>query len=289
SQYAETVERIRVWCEREQIIEGAVIIGSQARDELAADQWSDLDVMLFLHDPVVLLDSRDWLDQFGNVVCVFNEIVPLHFMDWDWRVRRVLYDDRRDVDFSLLPHAWVDEVLMVNQGILAKGWRVIYDSSGGDLATKIQAITAALDDTAPFSFSPQEFHNTINDLLFHIIWAFKKIKRGELWVAVRCINSYIGNLLLRLIEWYNATISRTSSRIMYEGRFLEHRTDDTLRGQLRHCITTYGAQDAVDTLGHLLDTARFLAQTLAERNGCTWDTGQFDRIRKLYFEMKDSP
>lgn len=285
-QYAETLERIRTWCKRESNIAGAVIIGSQARRELTADNWSDLDLMLFVHDVAPLLNTRDWLDPFGHAVCIFNETVPLPY-DWDWHVRRVLYDDYRDIDFSLLPYACLNEVLLVNREIMAKGYGVIYDSAEGELASQIQASIDAMGDTPPFSLTPQDFDNTLNDLLFHIIWAFKKIKRNELWVAVRCINFYIGSLLLRLVEWHNATVSCTSSHISYDGRFLEARTDEAIRERLRYCVTKYDAQDAVDTLGHLLDTAQFLAEQIAEHNGYTWDAGQFEQVNNMYQDMKD--
>jgi aminoglycoside 6-adenylyltransferase len=80
-QYAETIDQIRDWSRTNPNIEGVVIIGSQVRESLPADQWSDLDLMVLVNDPPALLDENGWLPTFGQPVCTFNEITPLHFTD----------------------------------------------------------------------------------------------------------------------------------------------------------------------------------------------------------------
>lgn len=285
AKYADVIERIAEWSQQTEEVEGTLLIGSQARNVLQADQWSDLDLMVLVHTPETFLNESGWLNRFGKVVCAFNDITPLPFTSWNWTVKRVLLDDNRDIDFSILPYAHLDEVLMVNQGILAKGYQVLYDSHAPLLETKVGTWVAAnVDSIAPPSSS--ELSNTINDLLFHTIWAFKKIERQELWVAVSTINQRIGNLLLRLIEWHTRLVTHRSTLIDHEGRFLEMRAAGEIINQLGNCFTPYDRVAAISTLGNLIDITFFIAQELAEAGCYTPNPEQFAMIRRLYGEMK---
>jgi aminoglycoside 6-adenylyltransferase len=285
-QYDETINEIVSWSKQDGNVEGAIAIGSQVRDELRADEWSDLDVMVLANDPYLLLDDAAWMDRFGTSVCVFVEVTELYFATWNWCVKRALYDDHRAVDFSILPYDKLDEVLSVNEGIMSKGYRVLYDSSANLLESKIRTVIETVEEADLEIPTEKELRNDVNNLLFHIIWTFKKIKKGELWVAVRCINTYIRDLLLRLIEFYNASVTKRSSVVMYSGRFLEDRTDDDILGQLRYCFAKYDEQDAVETLGHLVDVVYFISKRLFEALGYQLDIDQFEAIKKMYAEMQ---
>jgi aminoglycoside 6-adenylyltransferase len=286
SKYDETVVKIIAWSQQDGNVEGAIVIGSQVRDELPADEWSDLDVMVLANDPYLLLDEATWMDSFGTPVCVFVEVTELRFASWNWCVKRALYDDHRAVDFSILPYDKLDEVLSVNKGIMSKGYRVLYDSNPDMLDSEIRAVIGTIEEAAPEIPTERELRNDVNNLLFHIIWTFKKIKKGELWVAVRCINTYIRDLLLGLIEFYNASVTKKSGVVMYSGRFLEDRTDSEILGQLKHCFAKYDEQDAIDTLGHLVDVTWFVSKRLFEALGYRLNTEQFEAIRRMHAEMK---
>ncbi|MBN1200627.1 MAG: aminoglycoside 6-adenylyltransferase [Anaerolineae bacterium] len=285
--YADTIERICVWSQQTEEIKGTIIIGSQARDISRADQWSDLDLMVLVQTPDLFLKKNQWLGRFGNVVCAYNHITPLYSSSWDWCVKRVLFDDNRDIDFSILPYEHLDEIVAINQTIMLKGHQVIYDAHAPLLESSFGALKTADQDSAATLPTEDEWRNTINDLLYHIIWAFKKIKRQELWVAVSDINQHISSLLLRLIEWHTESITHQPTTIAYHGRFLEMRATGEVISRLRHCFTTYDSENAIETLGHLIDFTLFISQELHESSGYELNTDQFAMIRNLYRGMKE--
>ncbi len=82
---------------------------------------------MFADDTEALLYGDDWLECFGVPVCAYVDITKLYFAEWDWTVKRVLFDGNRDVDFSILPVEYIDSVLSVNKEIISKGYQVIYD------------------------------------------------------------------------------------------------------------------------------------------------------------------
>jgi aminoglycoside 6-adenylyltransferase len=284
--YNRTIDEISTWARENSGVRGLILIGSQARSTLPADQWSDLDLMVLVDDPQAWLDENTWLDRFGEVVCFFEEIVPLHFTSWRWCVKRVLYRDQRDVDFSLLPYLHLDEVLRVNQDILAKGYRVLYDANRPALEAKVCAVLEPLPQAALPRPTRQELQAIVNDLLYHVIWAMKKIKRHELWVATGCINCYMRGLLLRLIEMHNAVSQQAADPLNYSGRYLEQRTAPQVLALLEQAFTRYDPAQAVQTLQHLLDLTGTLAQAICQQQPFAFDGTQFSWIQAMFDELK---
>lgn len=285
-QFIETANQVAEWARENAGIQGVIIIGSQARSMLASDQWSDLDLMVFTQDPGGLMNENTWFNCFGDVVCFFDEIVPLHFTHWSWCVKRVLYADNRDVDFSVLPYPQLDEVLAVNKEILSKGWRILYEATPGELEKKICALIGGSEAQPARPPSEQAVQAVVSELLYHVIWAFKKIRRGELWTATGCINVHMRGLLMRLIEAHSAATKQQADFLGYSGRFLEQHTDPNVLEKLAGCFTRYDAEDAVETLHRQLEFTREVSKEVCERMGWSFDAGQFEKIQELYEMMK---
>ncbi len=285
--YTETLTQLKTWAQQTPTVHGLVVLGSQVRKEFAGDEWSDLDVLLLVDDPRDLLQDDTWLAPFGEVVCLIVEETSLEWLHLTWSVKRVLFADNRTVDFSMMPYDRLDDVLALNAEIHVNGYQVVYDEHPDALAAKIEATLATLKEEPPRIPTEAELRRTIHSLLFQLVFACKKIKRGELWVAVSCINQPINTLLLQLIEFYTASVAKTSPRIRYEGRFLEQRIPPDLAAQLPRCFAKYEACDAIQTAYHLLDFTRYLAQGICAVNHYPFDARPFDQVRVLYHEMFD--
>ena len=55
------------WASDEVDMRAVIAVGSRARIEPPADDWSDQDLMVYTRAPDDLLDSTDWLDDVGPV------------------------------------------------------------------------------------------------------------------------------------------------------------------------------------------------------------------------------
>lgn len=93
----------------------------------------------------------------------------------------------------------------------------------------------------------------------------KKIKRDELWMAVRCINQDVNHRLLQLIEFHTASTAKTPQPIRYDGRFLEQRAPQGVIERLPRCFAKYDRLDAVQTVRHILDLTAWLSETICEK------------------------
>src|SRR5262245_16210709 len=100
------------------------IVGSQARAAVPADEWSDVDVVIFARDPASLLERVDWAGRFGTVQLTFLEQTAVGGQ----RERRVLYEDGADVDFAIVPLGVIDDPAVAQ--VAARGIRVLVDKDG---------------------------------------------------------------------------------------------------------------------------------------------------------------
>ena len=125
SRYSNFINRIASWAEDDSNIEVVIAIGSQVQKGARVDIWSDIDVMMLAGDPQLLLTDDSWLRRFGEPVCSYVDTTKLDY-EWDWTVKRVLFDNGSDIDFSILPISQLDTVLSVNKDIILKGYRIIF-------------------------------------------------------------------------------------------------------------------------------------------------------------------
>jgi len=54
-------------------VKAALVVGSQARNNCAADEYSDLDIIMFVDDPEYFIASDDWLYEIGTYHVSFIE------------------------------------------------------------------------------------------------------------------------------------------------------------------------------------------------------------------------
>ena len=116
---------IAEWASERDDVRAALVVGSQARSQLAADRWSDLDAVLFADYPRALAAETDWVENFGTPVLTFLEETGFGA----GIERRVLYETGEDVDFPIVDAtAWREvAALPETADMLSRGYRLLYD------------------------------------------------------------------------------------------------------------------------------------------------------------------
>jgi hypothetical protein len=103
------------------------------------------------------------------------DTTKLSFVEWDWKVKRVLYENNLDVDFSILPISHLDSVLSVNKEIISKWYRVVYDSTML-VEEKIFSLIQEEKTVKTIVLAKSELKNIFNDILYHIVWVKSKTR-----------------------------------------------------------------------------------------------------------------
>ncbi len=268
--YGAIVERFRAWAAEDPAVRGALIVGSQARTQEPADEWSDLDIVIFHTEPERLVAATDWVGRFGEVaVTMVEETAVL-----GGRERRVFYADGRDVDFAVFPAAALEFVPHVPEGqaILARGFAVLIDKDG-----HLSAINGPPPRPAraePPIPGEAEFRAVVSDFWYHVQWVAKKLRRGELWTAKMGSDAYLKQRLLRVIEWQTALRRPGAVDTWHDGRFLDRWAEADVRARLPGTFARYERADLARGLGETERLFSDLAREIAER--CHWQYPDFE-------------
>jgi aminoglycoside 6-adenylyltransferase len=193
------IERFADWANQRGDIHALMIVGSRARSDHPADEFSDIDVVLTVDEPDVFLEHDDWLRRFGSVVVDIVEPTAVGGMS----ERRVLFGSGLDVDFSIVP---VDMMQLLGdfkdlaevRELFGRGVRLLVDKVG--VADAIQSIASR--ETGAGLLSEDENRTLSRGFWYHLTAATKKRRRGELWVAMTWCEGSLTASTIALIRWW---------------------------------------------------------------------------------------
>ena len=236
-----------------------IVFGSHARNYSEADEYSDIDFMIVCNNP------DEWL--FGSLPGELGEI-KISFVEPTFAgtlERRILYSNSSDVDLIVLtPDQFYTGI---NNGtineVMRRGYTVLYDRIG---------IKKIIDDNIIMNIcdsvmTKQEFINTVNDFWFHTVWSSKKLLRGELWSAIMCIDAYLKNRLLKIIEMNKSLSDKVD--VWHNGRFLEKWADNNTIKALGNCFSHYEKEDMISALFNTAELFGTLARSIAQK--CSYE------------------
>lgn len=252
--YRLLIQKLVNACNERADIRCIIAIGSQCRRLCPADEYSDLDLIIGCDAPDLLLYGDAWLGDLGEITYSFVERTI-----FDQKERRVLFDDDRDVDFIIIKTEVLVGALVSGQldSILCRGCEVLYDRAG--LSKRVEAIPRT-ESPACAAMSDAEFDNIANDFYFHVVWTRKKLARGEIWTAKMCLDSYMKQLLLTMIELHEDSP-------WHSGRMLESWAEPGILEALRSCFAHYDKADIARALENTETLFTRLARDCARRYG----------------------
>jgi aminoglycoside 6-adenylyltransferase len=276
--YERLLDRFVAWAQTQPDIRAAIIVGSRARVDRPADEWSDLDLLIITTDPGRLLARTDWLENLGTPWLTFLEPTATG----SGTERRVLFEGGLDVDFVPAPlelvqqfaaGGWPPEIAAV----MRRGMRFVLDKDG--LATSLELPLG--EPPAPQPPTQDRFLNLVNDFWYHAVWVAKKLRRGELWTARLCCDSYMKRLVLTMIEWHTGAASGWSGDTWHNGRFLEQWADPRAVEGLRTAFAHYDAADVRRALLATIDLFRWLATETAGQLGYPYPASADEHVTAL--------
>jgi aminoglycoside 6-adenylyltransferase len=177
----------------------------------------------------------------------------------------VLFADGTDLD--LIPVS-VDEIRggpddMAGLEVLSRGFRVLLDPTGllASLPDWVES-RARTEDWPP---SLVEFENLVSDFWYHALWTARKLRRGERWVALWCLDGYMKARLLTILEWQARSRDGGDADPWFGGRFLERWAGADVLEALRDAFARYDPADITRALRATMDLFRRQATDLAVR------------------------
>ena len=265
--------RVITWAESQPNIRAILVVGSRARRDFLADEWSDLDLMVFATHFESYLAHDDWLDNIGAVW------VNLPFQTGDDDPERlVLFDGGRKVDFIFLA---VEELRrMVESGTLGdvyqRGYYILVDKDG--LAAQL----------IPPSFSPppyekpseQTFALAVDFFWYGAVYVAQQIRRRDLWI-VKSRDWMMKEQLLRMLEWHARAAHGWNHDTWHNGKSLSEWTDTQTWNDLQGAFGRFDAADSWQALLTTMGLFRRLATETASRLSYTYPTAMDECTTQL--------
>ena len=267
------------WARERADVRAALVVGSQARLDVPADRWSDLDIGLFVDDPPRLADDSTWVEEFGSPVLTFLEATAFG----DRVERRVLFDRGEDVDFALLEaSAWEQFASLPEARETAeRGYRVLYDEVG--LADALEELPAVAATAPPDASALTEL---ASDFWYHALWTAKKLRRGEVYTAISCLDGYLKARLVTLLEWHARALDPDVDT-WHGGRFLERWADPGALAALERAYAHYDLRDVARALWETIDLFQGLEEETARRLGLAIELDHADLRRRIAEVVRD--
>ena len=271
------IARLAAWAPAQDDLRAAVLIGSQARRERPDDPWSDVDVVLVTDAPRRYLDDAAWADALGDVCLSYVEPTAVG----GFEERRVLFDDGLEFDVAVLPTAvqeLVGEPLEPLLAVLRRGARVLLDRDGW----AVDLLARAGERSASPASAPTAtaFAQLVADYLHHVLWAARKLARGERFVACATLDGLLAVRYVELAAWHARAV-HGAPETWHGGRFLDAWADPRVADALPHVTARCDDDDLRRALRASLDAFGELAVETAAALGHAYPRAAHAKVAEL--------
>jgi aminoglycoside 6-adenylyltransferase len=265
--YAELERDFAAWAQAQPDLRAAMVVGSRARIDPPADEWSDLDLIVFTTDMEKYAADRRWLDQFGAVTIAVLEHSRRGDAEW-----LIVYENGGKFDVLLAPVNATGPIDTTPYDIvLIYGARVLFDKSDPANPVKIDVhVPIALPTAA-------EFSEALNVAWLTALRAAKFIARGDLWRAKFACDDQLKAQLLTMLEWHTLA-GDAPRRVWHDGRNLTQWADRRAVMALPGSFAAYDATDLRRALFATLDVYRRLAIETAQRLGLEFPSDTHQQV-----------
>ena len=260
--YTDLEQAFAAWALTQPSIMAVVVVGSRARSDHPADEWSDLDLVVFASDATSYLRDSTWLNTFGTIIAALADSFGQNDREWVAQ-----YEDGRKLDAAFLtidPAAASSLQAMLDAFpypvVLQRGVRVLVDKTGTLTELRLPRIDA------PRPPAPAEVTALIHRMWLDAIKAAKFIRRRDVWRAKQLCDGVMKQHLLTMLEWQAAAL-QDQRDIWYGGRFLNEWADSQAMADLPNTFAAYTAADLGRALFATLQLFRSLAQEVTQRLG----------------------
>ncbi len=265
------VRRLLAVAEGDPRIVGVVDYGSSSEGRV--DEWSDLDVALFIRDADFdrfRREWRDWATCLGPLLLAY-----VGGVGHPWTVYDATPVPLR-VDFVLHRASAADEIATWPNSPTSAAAMVWYDGTGG-------AVTAAARRLVGKSLRPQDlaatFEQVCGDFWYYFLRTYSKFRRGQLWAVRFDYNLMVlGNLLalLRLEadateRWQASSAATDIERVLRPARLAE----------LNACIPGADPSGLGAALGAAAILGREVCAAVAAKHQQGWPQALADRCVTL--------
>jgi lincosamide nucleotidyltransferase len=269
------IQRLCAAAEQDERIVGLLDYGSSS--EGRADQWSDVDVALFIRDADLETFNRDWetwATQFGELLLAY--IGPVGH---PWTVYRGSPIPLR-VDFGFHAASTSANILTWPNSPVSVEAMVLCDKTGGQLSDYVQQLVGR-------SLAPENkaatFERICGDFWYYLLYAYCKLQRSQQWFAREAFNvSVMGNLMALLKMEVGAYERWLASNASWK---LEQVISTERLMQLEQCVPVAGSQGLHQALITSAKLGRDVCASIAAQHSWQWPNSLADETISVLHDV----
>jgi aminoglycoside 6-adenylyltransferase len=278
STYEQLETNIITWAHTRPDMRAGIVVGSRARTDHPADQWSDLDLLLFTTTPDAYAADPAWLAQIGEVWVPLFNVTGRGDPEW-----LILFAGGLKADFVFTAaSASLQQAVDASpyDFVLRRGARVLFDKDGPPTPLTLPELSSQINPM------PDAFLAAVHGFLMEAGRAARFLRRGERWPAKMSCDGALKQRLLEMIVWHAQTRGDAGNDIWHGGRFLEEWADPRALEALPNTFAAYDTDDLWRALLATLDLFRWLARETAERWGYPYPTRTDQRMTAWLFKRE---
>ena len=226
------------------------------------DQWSDLDLALFIREKDLAAFESEWpawAGQFGELLLAYTS-----FVGHPWAVYES-GDSPLRVDFSFKPDSFIPQLKNLPLSPGDPKQMILYDETGGELATAVSHLIG-------HSLEPPDlqaaFIQACGDFWTMLLRSHTRVLRRQYWAARTDYHALVLPNLCALLRILNGATGKWQASNPTDG--LENALNQEELARLKECIPD---RDDRDLLRAMREAAEFGIQTctkISEDRGWGW-------------------
>lgn len=247
--------------------------GSEER----ADQWSDLDVFLYVRDAdleAFLQEWKRWIESCGHLLMAYH---PEDQADIAWTIFHADPVPLR-VDFRFIPASQIESVRIWPTSPRSLKDIILDDKTKGELS---EAAGSLIGRSQKLLDTQQEstFEQYCNRMWYFLHSAFCKLERGDQWYARISFHLAVLDSLIALLKLESGAVERWLAS--FPSWKLERVLSPTRLEQLDTCIPLPGAEGLKQAMLNTALLGRDVCETLATQNKWSWPRAAGEEVIRM--------
>ena len=237
--------------------------GSEGR----ADQWSDLDVFLYVRDADFenfLQEWKRWIESCGQLLLAYQPEGQKGGIAWS-----IFHADPVPlrVDFRFIPASQIESVRAWPTSPRSLEDIVLDDKTSGKLSEAAQSLLGHLQ-RLPDTQLESTFEQRCDCMWYFLHSAFCKLERGDQWYARISFHMAVLDNLIALLKLESGAVERWLAS--FPSWKLERALPPTRLEQLNTCIPLPGAEGLKQAMLNTAYLGSDVCETLANQHHWTW-------------------
>lgn len=261
--YSTFIERFAEQGKMRRDMKAAYVIGSRARAKHPADQWSDLDILIYTDEPNYYLETQEFLEQLGEIWSSF----VTRTLGGD-KERLTLFTGGYQVDLVVKSGEEYDRQLDSGEvpWLFKRGAVLVVDNTGK--ADQLLPKEEVLPEKLPLT---EGSLNEVNQMFWFVtMYISKQLLREDNWAAKARDMDY-KNILLQMIEWHEQCLHGTEYDTWHGGRFMKVWVEPDIYDAVSDIFGRFDLADSWSALEHTIKLFIKLSDGIQKHSGISLD------------------